>query len=281
MKSMRNFLRGIIFFGTIHTSMCGFSQVRLTIATNRRSVTVPLISKETAVFAAGVAAISYSAYKMVQSWHARSHQQKKMQAQEALFRACKEGNRIEAETALQAGAEINVPFSNGDTPLITATIFKHGKLVQRLLKLGADCTFCDTQGRYALDHAQQYAQHDETIASLLKNAATRALWDVIVYKTAHEMQAPLKAGANVHETDAQGFSMLTVAIVLLKDKNSNPRDTKEKIRTLLVAGAYKLGDDALERKAVDDIIEKNFSHEEQEKIIQFIAQVRAKVEKSR
>lgn len=75
--------------------------------------------------------------------------------------------------------------------------------------------------------------------------------------------------------------MLTVAIVLLKDKNSNPRDTKEKIRTLLVAGAYKLGDDALERKAVDDIIENNFSPQEQEKIIQFIAQVRAKVEKSR
>lgn len=171
MKSMRNFLRGIIFFGTIHTSMCGFSQVRLTIATNRRSVTVPLISKETAVFAAGVAAISYSAYKMVQSWHARSHQQKKMQAQEALFRACKEGNRIEAEAALQAGAEINVPFSNGDTPLITAAIFKPGKLVQRLLKLGADCTICNAQGLYALDHAQQYAQHDETIASLLKNAA--------------------------------------------------------------------------------------------------------------
>jgi ankyrin repeat protein len=77
---------------------------------------------------------------------------------------------------LAAGADLNAPNDDGETPLMRAVMMGDAELVEALVKAGANVNAADKSGKTALDYgyAEEPGIFRDEITKFLKKAGARA-----------------------------------------------------------------------------------------------------------
>jgi uncharacterized protein len=88
--------------------------------------------------------------------------------EEGLFLAVMEQSLVGIEFLVSMNVNINCKDDVGETPLISATKYRHTSSAKKLLELGADTTLKDNEGKTAFNHAVDL-NYTEIIESLNKS----------------------------------------------------------------------------------------------------------------
>lgn len=168
------------------------------------------------------------------------------------------------EEALKAGADPDVYFSNGATPLIMAVLRKSPERVKRLLQAGASADFATERGSTALHTAAALADR-ECVAILLKAGSDpnkggsfgrTPLMEAARTGNVQIVQLLLEKGSNLHAEDSLGRTALmhgacaqknTLAMVkYLVSKGADPMKADKEMRLAVMhASALRHTDAAL------------------------------------
>ena len=106
----------------------------------------------------------------------------RVQGASALYIASQNGHTDCVEALIGSGANIDLPMSDGSTPLMIACYYQHARVVERMLLVGASLAARDKRGRDALGWAKKrqteqrkQSKDDGLIVSLVeKELAARA-----------------------------------------------------------------------------------------------------------
>ena len=139
----------------------------------------------------------------------------------ALIRAAFDGDSIEAEALLQAGADVDAKSSSGRTALMLAAMRGHTEVVQLLLDAGTDVETKSISGETALTYAVKQG-HTEVVQLLLDAGADVNVQDINKRRTAlmwasnygklEIVNLLIEAGADVNAKMDNGATALSMAI---------------------------------------------------------------------
>jgi ankyrin repeat protein len=172
----------------------------------------------------------------------RTETRQQRRADDALLRACQDGDLMLAKGTLNAGANVNVQNSDGNTPLILAAKNNQVQLIELLLQSGAKVIIQNDQGENAIDvlGENSVATRDKLQSAIAKDKLlaeqfTQAIFDK---DTAKALEL-LKQGAYIDFIDKTFEEQATPLIVALD------RGNFEVVKALVKAGAR------LERAGID------------------------------
>jgi ankyrin repeat protein len=154
-----------------------------------------------------------------------------------LFRAASDGNVMETEHLLKAGANVNVREVEGETPLMYAATAGKTEVVNLLLDRGAEVEALSSNRETALARAVGAKQYDCVTLLLDRGAkidrSTDAGGPPLIYAAGGDdlrmVKQLLHRGANVNSTDDYGNTALIAA--------TSSNVSAEIVRVILTAGA--------------------------------------------
>lgn len=166
--------------------------------------------------------------------------------------AAHKGQAQVVDLLARAGANINARDDIGATALIWAAAFGNAEVVQTLLNNGAQAELQDNNGMSPLMWAAGFG--DAARIQMLVDAganletqdynggATPLIWATRTARNAENMNALIKAGANLEARNTMGMTPLLTAAA---------RGSVDKVEALLKAGADVAAKDDKERTALD------------------------------
>lgn len=182
-------------------------------------------------------------------------------------RALKNGNFSDVEELVRGGADVNLTFDNGKTPLMVAAKHGQSELVTALLASGADVNATNDNGGTALMFSAIRGDLPTIEALLSHGADTNALakfrWTALMIASvkghAGVVRILLKHGADGNARDVYGWTPLMRAVyenrgeavaVLLEDASIDVNNRDDQGITALHLAAVK-GDAVIARMLIE------------------------------
>ena len=137
-----------------------------------------------------------------------------------LYNAVFVDNVEQVEAAIKAGADFNIVYSNGQTPLMMAAVLGSVPVVKLLLERGAKTTILSADGVTALQQAffaenegvvRAFVEHGGDVDRLDPELGTNPLVEAINWGELPIIQMLLEMGANVNAVDGMGVNPLRSA----------------------------------------------------------------------
>jgi len=142
-------------------------------------------------------------------------------SQKDIYEICRNGSYAEIQLLYeQSPNQIDVPNSNGYTPLVLASYHNNSEVVSFLLEKGANINVNSGFGTPLM--AAVVKNHHDIVEQLLQSKAdvnlsdesgTTALHYATMFKNTNTIQMLLDAGADIHSLDAQNYSPLDYAVM--------------------------------------------------------------------